>query len=70
MLISEKPAEEYVNEVKENEVKLEGEGFNIRKTVDVANGLKEKGYKVENITISTIKKDERNISKMEIVMKK
>lgn len=70
MLISEKTAEEYINEVKGGEVKLEGEGFNIRKTVDVANMLKEKGYKVEDIKISTIKKEERNISKIEIVMKK
>ena len=70
MLISEKPIEEYLKEVKGNEVKLEGEGFNIRKTVDLANKLIEEGYKVENIGISTIKKDERNISRIEIVMKK
>ena len=70
MLISEKSVEEYVKEIKENPITIEGEGYNIRKAVDVANELKEKGYKVENVKISTIKKDDKNTSKIEIVMKK
>ena len=40
MLISEKSVEEYVQEIKENPITIEGEGYNIRKTVDVANELK------------------------------
>ncbi len=70
MLIEDKPVEEYLKEASGEKVELSGIGFNIRKTVDVANELKEKGYKVEKIEISTIKRDDRNLSSISIVMKR
>ncbi len=70
MLIQEKTAEEYINEVNEPKVELEAVGFFIKKAVDVANGLIEKGYKVEKISTETVQNEGRNLSKMIIVMQK
>ena len=70
MLIENGSVEEYVQKVKDEEVNLEGEGLNIRKTVDVANRLIEEGYAVEEIKITTVKKNDKNVSRIEIVMKK
>ena len=70
MLIAEKPVEEYLNEINEQKVELEAVGFFIKKAVDLANELIPKGYKVEEISTETIQQDNRNLSKIKIVMQK
>ena len=70
MLIQEKPVEEYLSEISESKVELEAVGFFIKKAVDLANALMEKGYKIESISTETIEQDGRNLSKMIIVMQK
>ncbi len=70
MLIQEKPVEEYLNEINESKVELEAVGFFIKKAVDIANELLAKGYKIEGISTETIQQDNKNLSKIKIVMQK
>ena len=73
ILVGEKEAKDYLEEAKKalesgNEILVKGVGRDTVKAVDVAELLKQDGFKVSNISINTEEKDGKRISYIEITI--